>query len=477
MAARARNIQTPGRMAARQVARHSTLDGAVIERSVLWWNRLSPRGQRGWLGGALVLLALLSGWSISAAEVTPVRASHLAPHTVSPLTPVGSRLSHLLGLSAYPTIGIVVLLGVLWLAEGLAKRDLAGRWLTFALLALWLSLQASLGLALPQHSGAIGITLATPLTHAPDTVRALALFLVALAVMGLALAIGLAWANIAAAGLVAAPRVVRRLLRRFPHWLHGDAHSAPLPPRAQTSPAIHRAQPAAQREHQSPVVAHMTSTTAVSQQNSQIGRQATRGRNPEHLTRGVEAFAVATEAGRLARALVHVASAGAHATQEGATPSDNSVHTRAMRSTHSAYGLRVTPRPTQYRQHQRQTASPQPQAVSRKRAYRLARIVWQTLNDHGAVTEVYPLAPDGRIVRLCIKPVERPKRDARGQMVADDHGRPIIVRTRISRILRLRDALTQELGVPDLRMISPDEDTTTGADSPDRPYVIVEIAW
>lgn len=348
MAARARGFRAARGMAPRPAARHATLDGAVIERGVLWWRRLSPRGRRGWLGCALAALALLGGWSVTSAATLHTHAPHRTPLAAAPLTPPGSWLTHLLGLSALPTVGLVGVLGALWLAEGMARRDLMGRWLTVACCALWLTLQVGLGLALPGQGGAIGTLFTAPLTQAPGAVRAIALLLIALVAMGLALVIGGALAGVLAEGVSAIPRAAHGLLRRIPDWLHGK--SAPA---------------------------------------------------------------------------------------------------------------------------QRQTPS-------REQATRLARVIWQILHDHGAITEVSPLASDVRAIRLCVKPVERRKRGTRGQIVTDAHGRPIIVRTRISRILRLRDALiealAQELDAPHLRMIPSEEGAAPGAGVPDGPYVIIEIA-
>ncbi len=105
-------------------------------------------------------------------------------------------------------------------------------------------------------------------------------------------------------------------------------------------------------------------------------------------------------------------------------------------------------------------------------AEELAGRARQALFAERAVTQVYPLHITSKTIRLCVRPVERFKRDATGRIVRDAQGAPVIVRTRVSRILALRDELAQALGAPDLRLapLSSEE-----APDVDQPALVIEI--
>jgi len=70
------------------------------------------------------------------------------------------------------------------------------------------------------------------------------------------------------------------------------------------------------------------------------------------------------------------------------------------------------------------------------------------------------------VIRLGIRPVERPRRDDRGRIILDEKGNPIMVRTRVSRIMALQNDLALLLEAKSIRMEAP---------VPGRPYVGVEI--
>jgi len=70
------------------------------------------------------------------------------------------------------------------------------------------------------------------------------------------------------------------------------------------------------------------------------------------------------------------------------------------------------------------------------------------------------------VIRLGIRPVERPRRDDRGRVVLDEKGNPVMVRTRVSRIMALQNDLALLLEAKSIRMEAP---------VPGRPYVGVEI--
>ncbi len=70
------------------------------------------------------------------------------------------------------------------------------------------------------------------------------------------------------------------------------------------------------------------------------------------------------------------------------------------------------------------------------------------------------------VIRIGIRPVEKVKRDYRGHVVVDEEGEPVIVRTRVSRIMALQNDLALDLEAKTIRMEAP---------VPGRPYVGVEI--
>ncbi|HEU5199739.1 MAG TPA: DNA translocase FtsK, partial [Ktedonobacterales bacterium] len=70
------------------------------------------------------------------------------------------------------------------------------------------------------------------------------------------------------------------------------------------------------------------------------------------------------------------------------------------------------------------------------------------------------------VIRIGIRPIEKVKRDYRGHVVVDEEGEPVIVRTRVSRIMALQNDLALDLEAKTIRMEAP---------VPGRPYVGVEI--
>jgi DNA segregation ATPase FtsK/SpoIIIE-like protein len=70
------------------------------------------------------------------------------------------------------------------------------------------------------------------------------------------------------------------------------------------------------------------------------------------------------------------------------------------------------------------------------------------------------------VIRFGIRPVERERRDERGKVILDEDGRPVTVRTRVSRIMNLRSDLALALEAHSLRMEAP---------VPGQPYVGLEI--
>ncbi len=98
----------------------------------------------------------------------------------------------------------------------------------------------------------------------------------------------------------------------------------------------------------------------------------------------------------------------------------------------------------------------------------LARKVERTLRSFRVDAEVRraDISVGPTVIRVGIRPVEKIKKDYRGHVVLDDEGEPVVVRTRVSRIMALQNDLALDLEAKSIRMEAP---------VPGRPYVGVEI--
>ncbi len=98
----------------------------------------------------------------------------------------------------------------------------------------------------------------------------------------------------------------------------------------------------------------------------------------------------------------------------------------------------------------------------------LARKVERTLRSFRIDAEVRrsDISVGPTVIRVGIRPIEKIKKDYRGHVVLDDEGEPVIVRTRVSRIMALQNDLALDLEAKSIRMEAP---------VPGRPYVGVEI--
>jgi DNA segregation ATPase FtsK/SpoIIIE-like protein len=98
----------------------------------------------------------------------------------------------------------------------------------------------------------------------------------------------------------------------------------------------------------------------------------------------------------------------------------------------------------------------------------LARRVERTLHSFRVEAEVRraDISIGPTVIRIGIRPLEVVKKDYRGHVVRGDDGQPIIVRTKVSRILALQNDLALDLEAKSIRMDAP---------VPGRPYVGVEI--
>lgn len=104
----------------------------------------------------------------------------------------------------------------------------------------------------------------------------------------------------------------------------------------------------------------------------------------------------------------------------------------------------------------------------RAQAERAADLLARTLRSLGVEAEVRPedISIGPTVTRLGVRPRERTRTDDRGRVVRDAAGAPLVVRTRVSRIMHLKDDLALALAVKTLRMEAP---------VPERPYVGIEI--
>jgi DNA segregation ATPase FtsK/SpoIIIE-like protein len=98
----------------------------------------------------------------------------------------------------------------------------------------------------------------------------------------------------------------------------------------------------------------------------------------------------------------------------------------------------------------------------------LARKVERTLRSFRVDAEVRraDISVGPTVIRVGVRPVEKVKKDYRGHVVLDDEGEPVLVRTRVSRIMALQNDLALDLEAKSIRMEAP---------VPGRPYVGVEI--
>jgi DNA segregation ATPase FtsK/SpoIIIE-like protein len=104
----------------------------------------------------------------------------------------------------------------------------------------------------------------------------------------------------------------------------------------------------------------------------------------------------------------------------------------------------------------------------RAQAEHAAEALARTLRSLGVEAEVRleDISIGPTVTRLGVRPLERPRKDERGRVVRDAAGAPVVVRTRVSRIMHLKDDLALALAVKTLRMEAP---------VPERPYIGIEI--
>ncbi len=101
-------------------------------------------------------------------------------------------------------------------------------------------------------------------------------------------------------------------------------------------------------------------------------------------------------------------------------------------------------------------------------AERLAGIIERTLKSFGVEAEVRraDISVGPTVIRFGVRPLERVRMGDQGRAAVDAQGEPIVTRTRVSRIMNLKDDLALVLESKTIRMEAP---------VPERPYVGIEI--
>ena len=141
-----------------------------------WWSRLSDHQRAGYAGLLVTLFAALG-----------VAGLFERTNPSSALAPIGIALYNLSGWSAYPLVLSLLAAGILRIAEGLARRPLAPRWLPVQIVTLLLLLVAASRLLWGGNvGGLLGLLLAILLSPLPPGL-ALVLLLIAAFVLSLAI--------------------------------------------------------------------------------------------------------------------------------------------------------------------------------------------------------------------------------------------------------------------------------------------------
>jgi hypothetical protein len=200
-----------------------------------WWSRL-PDHQRAGYAGLLVTLFCALGVAGLFERTNPSSA----------LAPIGIALYNLCGWSAYPLVLSLLAVGILRIAEGLARRPLAPRWLPVEIVTLLLILVAiSRLLGGDNVGGLLGQLLAFVLSPLSPGLALVLLLLAALllflAILGVTMASTAGMARRLAAGAYRdmGGQRTRGSLPRFDPQAHGHARfpERPAPTRPDRSSA------------------------------------------------------------------------------------------------------------------------------------------------------------------------------------------------------------------------------------------------
>jgi hypothetical protein len=410
--------------------RHPTWDGAAID----WWRGLPDHHRAGYIGIVVGIGAVIC---VAALLVQGTRHALLAP--------VGSALYALGGWGAYPLAVGLLAGGVLRVAESFARRPLARRLLPLQVLLLWLVMLAASRLVWGGDTGGVvGGLLVLPLAGLPATSTRLALFTLA-AVLALAIC-GVTWADVGAS-----VRLVMAAINGSVRWLTGRARGrqAPTPPDAAVASGGDAGaapshltpvdQPPATGAPQPPSAHQDAATPTVAPALS--ARAPISHTEPAPPVRAATASPLALGERRPAPPPDGDGFAGAGATgQVWALPPLHVFDAPSLPSTAGG---------EQHVEHLAQTL---------ERVLRSFRVEAEVRRDDISVGPT--------VIRFGIRPVEGPKRDERGRLVLGEDGQPILVRTRVNRILSLQDDLALALEAHSLRMEAP---------VPGQPYIGLEI--
>lgn len=390
--------------------RHPTWDGAAID----WWRSLPAHHRAGYVG-------VIVGASAAVCVVSLL----LRGDKHAPLTPVGTALYALAGWAAYPLAIGLLAGGILRVAESFARRPLARRALPLQVLLLWLVLVATSRLLWGGDVGGVaGGLLAQPVAGLPAVSSRLALFVIAGA-LGLAIC-GVTWAD-----AYAAARFVVRA----------------------TSGGVHRLFSPARRGGALVAVAGASvsgpATGATQRQLSPADQTSTAGQAaPSVLPADATPVApAASSAPRAASPLPPETAADA----SGFAGAGETGQVWALPPLHVFDAPALTAGDGQ-EEHVEQLAQ------TLERVLRSFRVEAEVRREDISVGPT--------VVRFGVRPVEGPKRDERGRAVLGEDGKPILVRTRVNRILSLQDDLALALEAHSLRMEAP---------VPGQPYVGLEI--
>ncbi|HEX9057513.1 MAG TPA: DNA translocase FtsK [Ktedonobacterales bacterium] len=396
------------------------------------WRELPEHHRSGYVGISVTVGAGIVGAGLI------VRGN---PHAL--LAPIGVGMYQLCGWAAYPLVFALLAGGILRMAESVAHRPLARRSLPLQVLALWLVLLAGSRVMWGGDVGGLsGTALATWLVRLP---RGPVLALLPVAVIALSLAIfGVKWTSLV--GVV-----------------HGTASAIP-PARAA---AIHDRNVTPSRE----VAAIPASPSTASHADQAPIRQARR-----RLSDTADAIFESAESDAPASIRAEPPSHDAPARRERPIAPAHTALESAGATTpavdHKVEGFvgagNTTARWTLPPLHMFAAPEPIGNAEQDEHVEALAERLEQTLRSLRVDAEVRreDITVGPRVIRFGVRPVDGPKRDERGRAVLDDQGQPIVVRTRVNRILNLQPDLALALETPSLRMEAP---------VPGRPYVGLEV--
>ncbi len=419
-ATRATDATAPSRRATPPPPRRNTLDARTID----WWRGLPPRVRGGYRGVAICTASLL----VFAALLSRQDYS-------SPLSLAGAVGYELFGWAAYPLFLLLALLGMVRLGESVMGRVVLRAALPWLVFALWCVALGGSYLFLGHETGGLAaLLLSWPLRALLPSPLAVAVAL-ALAVLPLLAMLRITPAHLARAcgGIAhAAGRGIHRgagtIQGRWGRRVERD--QSPPPALADDYADLKSAVVAR-------VEAPRWDVQASARGNTAPLPQAKSARPPVALSLDGDNEDDALEDGR------EVAPAGfANALEP------------PREWTLPPLDLLDAP----------QAVAEDGEEHIEELAERLERVLRSFRVEAEVRREDICVGPT--VIRFGIRPVERARRDDHGKLILDAEGRPVMVRTRVSRIMNLRSDLALALEAHSLRMEAP---------VPGQPYVGLEI--